>query len=63
MNLDKNNIAQIRAAAYGLNTAETQNFEASVTARLQKLLDGGTVKHVNKNHIKAACAAELASGK
>ena len=58
--LNKDERAMVREAARGMNGADAANFENGVIARLQELLDSGTI---TKNHIRAACTTELARGK
>jgi hypothetical protein len=53
----------IREAGRGFDGAAFSNFENAVTARLQELLDSGVVHAITRNHIRAACTAELAKGK
>ena len=53
----------VREAARGMNGADAANFENGVIARLQELLESGVVHEITKNHIRAACTAELAQGK
>lgn len=61
--LDKNDKAMVREAARGLNGAAAANFESAVIARLQEALDAGLIDRVTKNHVRAACTAELSRGK
>jgi hypothetical protein len=61
--LSKDDKAMIREASRGLNGADAVNFESAVMARLQALLDSGTVPSITRNHIRAACTAELSKGK
>jgi hypothetical protein len=61
--LTKSDKALVREAARGLNGADAANFESAVIARLQRQLDDGTIDHVTKNHVRAACSAELTRGK
>ena len=65
MDFTKDEIAMIRASAYGLDGPATEHFQAAISARLDRLIDSGTVKRalINKDHIRAAVTAELASGK
>ena len=53
----------VREAARGMNGADAANFESAVIARLQGLLDSGTLPSLTRNHIRAACSEELARGK
>jgi hypothetical protein len=53
----------IRHAAGSMNGAAAANFESAVVARLQELLDSGVVHAITKNHVRAACSAQLAVGK
>jgi len=53
----------IREAGRGFDGAGFSNFESAVSARLQELIDSGVVHAITRNHIRAACAAELAKGK
>jgi hypothetical protein len=46
-----------------MNGADAANFESAVIARLQELLDSGVVHAITKNHVRAACTAELARDK
>ena len=61
--LNKEDRALVREAARGLNGADAANFESAVIARLQQLLDSGVVSGITKNHVRAACTAELSRGK
>ena len=61
--LNKDERAMVREAARGMNGADAANFENGVIACLQELLDSGVVHEITKNHIRAACTAELARGK
>ncbi|WP_027523235.1 hypothetical protein [Bradyrhizobium sp. Ec3.3] len=61
--LNKEDRAMVREAAKGLNGAAAANFESAVIARLQEALDAGVIDCVAKNHIRAACTAELSKGK
>jgi hypothetical protein len=61
--LNKEDRAMVREAARSLNGADAAAFEGAVVARLQELLDSGVVHAITKNHIRAACTAELAKGK
>ena len=61
--LSKTDKLMVREAARGLNGADAANFESGVIARLQKQLDAGTIKHVTKNQVRAACSAEATKGK
>ena len=58
INLNKNDIAMIRAAAQGLNGPEVEQFIADVRAELEGLNVNPT-----KNHVRAACTKVLARGK
>ena len=61
--LNKDERAMVREAARGMNGASAANFESAVIARLQELLDGGVVHAITRNHVRAACTAELSKGK
>ncbi|MCP1915906.1 hypothetical protein J2R96_008386 [Bradyrhizobium elkanii] len=63
MNLTKEQRAQIREAARGMNQAEVENFEMAVVGRLEELLDSGVVHHITTPQVAAACTAVLARGK
>jgi hypothetical protein len=55
--------AMIREAGRGFDGEAFSHVEAAVIVRLQALLDGGVVHQISKNHLRAACTAELAKGK
>ena len=61
--LNKEDKTTVREAARGMNGANAANFESAVVARLKELLDSGVVPSITKNHIRAACTAELSRGK
>jgi hypothetical protein len=61
--LNKEDKAMVLEAARGLNGAAATDFENAVIARLQELLDSGVVHAITKNHVRAACTAELSRGK
>jgi len=63
LTLDKHAKAMIREAGRGFDGTGFSNFESAVSARLQELIDSGVVHAITRNHIRAACAAELAKGK
>src|SRR5256885_17219963 len=60
MNLTKEQRAQIREAARGMNQAEVENFETAVIGRLQKMVDGGVT--ITTPNVSTACSEELARG-
>ena len=53
----------VREAARGLNGPDAAKFEDAVIARLQVWLDSGVVQQITRNHIRTACAQELAKRK
>ncbi|MCW2069703.1 UNVERIFIED_ORG: hypothetical protein M2195_000914 [Bradyrhizobium japonicum] len=55
--------AMIRHAAGNLSGAAVVDLQNAVAARLQADLDAGLIKAVTKNHVRAACTAELSRGK
>jgi hypothetical protein len=61
--LNDDDKAMLRASAYGINTAGVQSLETAVTARLNALLDSGTVSAITKNHVRSAITTEMAKGK
>jgi len=58
INLNKNDVAMIRAAAQGLSGPEVEQFVEDVRAELEALNVSPT-----KNHVRAACTKVLARGK
>jgi hypothetical protein len=63
LTLDKHDKAMIREAGRGFEGAAFLNFEDGVIARLQAQLDSGVIHAITRNHVRAACNAELATGK
>ncbi|WP_027528017.1 hypothetical protein [Bradyrhizobium sp. Ec3.3] len=53
----------IRHAAGNLNGSQVTTLQTAVAARLQADLDAGKIKAVTRNHLRAACTAELSKGK
>jgi hypothetical protein len=58
INLNKNDMAMIWAAAQGLSGPEVEQFIEDVRAELESLKVSPT-----KNHVRAACTTVLARGK
>jgi hypothetical protein len=58
INLSKDEMTMIRAAAHGLSGPEVDQFVEDVRGELESL----TVP-VTKNHVRAACTKVLARGK
>jgi len=63
LTLSKEDLAMIHASGHGLSTQGMQALEAGVRDRLTKLLEGGTVPSITRNHVRSAISAELNCGK
>jgi hypothetical protein len=63
LNLSKDVRAMIRESGRGFDGEAYSHFESAVIARLNHLLDSGVVHQIGRNHIRAACTAELGAGK
>jgi hypothetical protein len=63
LNLSKDDRVMIREAGRGFDGEAFSHFEAAVIARLQALLDGGVLHQISRNHVRAACTAELYNGR